>query len=115
MIRESLRQAFTRVLGFLTPVRALLIAAVVAFFWWFILGDQGVYQLRRLIEMQQRLVEDREELNDAIDDLEQEHALLRDPKNLEMVIRQELGFIRPGEIVFEEQQGTENEKPGSSP
>jgi cell division protein FtsB len=31
-----------------------------------------------------------------------EKEMLEDPKNLEMIIRQELGYIRPGEVIYQE-------------
>lgn len=89
-------------LSFLTPIRLLVITCVGAFFWFLILGDQGIYQLRMLLEMKQRLIHERGELNDEIDRLSAEKEMLKDPSKLEMVIRQELGYIRPGEVLFEE-------------
>ena len=92
----------TRLLGFLTPVRALVIVLVVVFFWFLVLGDQGLYQLRRLIEMKGYLTGERQAITEEIDALEKEKVMLENPDTLEMVIRRELGYIRPGEVVFEE-------------
>jgi len=95
-----------RVLNILSPVRLVVVAVVFALFWFLALGDQGIYQLRRILEMRNRLIVERKELNDDIDRLTKERGLLSDPNNLEMVIRKELGYIRPGEIIFEEKNST---------
>lgn len=89
---------------FLTPVRIGVICAVILFFWFFILGDKGIYQLRNLMDMKNRLTAERQKLIEDIDKLSEEKKLLSDPKNLEMVIRKELGYIKPGEMVFEEKK-----------
>ena len=34
--------------------------------------------------------------------LKREYDYLKKPKNLERVIRTELGFIKPGEVIFQE-------------
>ena len=57
--------------------------------------------------MKYALISEREELNDSIDLLQKEKNLLSDPKNLEPVIRKELGYIKPGEILFELKQKTD--------
>jgi cell division protein FtsB len=109
-MKRLITKILTRLVGVLTPARALALALVGIFFWWFILGDQGVYQLRRLIDMKNRLIRERSVLNDDIDSLKQEKELLSDPAKLEMVIRKELGYIRPGEIVFKEKKSTSAEE-----
>lgn len=103
-MKRLFAKILARLVGLLTPARALALAVVGVFFWWFILGDQGVYQLRRLIEMKHRLIKERRALNDDIDRLKHEEELLSDPTKLEMVIRKEMGYIRPGEIVFKEKK-----------
>lgn len=79
-----------------------MMAAVGAFFSFLVLGDKGIYRMQRLLEMKHRLTEERDALNREIDRLTEEKAMLSDPANLEMTIRKELGYIRPGEVVFEE-------------
>jgi len=86
---------------FLTPVRVIVAAIVLCFFWFVVLGDKGIYQLRQLLGMKNRLMTERHTLNDEIDKLSEEKKVLSEPANLEMVIRRELGYIKPGEIVFE--------------
>ncbi len=94
-ITEGLRRV-------LTPVRLVVLIAVVAVFWFLVLGDQGIYQFRQLMEMKHRFEAERLKINEEIDALTRERELLKDPKNLEMIIRSELGYIRPGEMIFEE-------------
>jgi len=89
---------------FLTPIRILVVTSVALFFWFVILGDQGISELRRLFEMKHRLEQERRLLNDDIDRLTEEKKILSDPANLEITIRKELGYIKQGEIVFEERR-----------
>ena len=103
-MKSRFTKAIAALLHFLTPVRIIVIAAIGAFFWFVVLGDQGLYQLRRLLDMRQRLTAERQSLSDDIDRLAQEKELLADPANVETVIRSELGYIKPGEIVFEEKK-----------
>jgi cell division protein FtsB len=101
---KFLAKAFTALFQFLTPLRVFIIAAAAAFFWFVVLGDQGIWRLERLLEMQHTLTAERQSLNDEIDELTQEKEVLADPANLETAIRSELGYIRPGEVLFEEKR-----------
>ncbi len=82
----------------------LLILGVAAFLWFLIFGDQGIYHLNKLSIMKRKLVHQKEMLTKDIERLSREKALLQEPKNLEPYIRKELGFIRPGEIVYQEKE-----------
>jgi len=101
-MKDLFRKMIPRARAVLTPVRAVVVIAVVALFWFLVLGDQGIYQFRQLIEMKHRLLAERTKINEEIDSLTNEREMLKDPENLEMIIRSELGYIRPGEILFEE-------------
>lgn len=87
---------------FITPVRLVVIALVIAFFGFLVAGDQGIAQFRRLMDMKNKLLTERKALNEQIDQLAREREILSNPDNLELIIRKDLGFIRPGEVVFEE-------------
>ncbi|OGQ23377.1 MAG: hypothetical protein A3I05_05430 [Deltaproteobacteria bacterium RIFCSPLOWO2_02_FULL_44_10] len=94
---------FFTMLGIFFSLKRILIAGAVGIFFGFLLlGDQGVYQLTRLLEMKHSLLSKRKELQQKIKELETEQTLLQEPKNLEMVVREELGLIKPGEILFQE-------------
>jgi cell division protein FtsB len=97
-------RAASNALRFMTPLRLVVLAALAALFWIFIMGDQGAYQFRRLLEMRNRLLSERARLNADIDRLSRERDRLSDPENLEMVIRSELGYIKPGDVLFEEKK-----------
>lgn len=92
----------TRLRGAMSPIRLVVLLVVAAVFWFLILGDDGIGQFRQLLEMKQRLTAERAQINREIDRLTRERTLLKDPRNLEMIIRSELGYVRPGEILFEE-------------
>lgn len=74
--------------------------AVLSFLWFAIFGDQGLYQLHKSIKLKKELREDIVRLKDRIEHLKQNKKLLNDKDHLELVIRQELGYVKPGEVVF---------------
>lgn len=87
---------------FFTPTRIGVAVLSGLFFWFLVTGDQGIIKLKRLIEMKSNLRGESEKLNSNIDSLLKKKALLSDPANLELTIRKELGYVRPGEFIFEE-------------
>lgn len=91
------------------PVHILGAAGLIAFFWLLIMGDQGLYRLRQLILFRSELAAQRRMLAKDIQKSDHERHMLEDPKNLEMIIRKELGYIRPGEIIFQEPESHEDE------
>ncbi len=101
-MKRAIPQIKAYLLRVVTPIRLAVIAILIATFWFFVLGDQGIYQFRRLMEMKHRFLIERAKLNEEVDRLSQERRLLKNPDNLEMIIRSELGYIRPGEILYEE-------------
>ena len=79
-----------------------MIFAGVAFFTWFaIFGDQGLYQLHRTNRLKTQLKKDIVDLKEKITELKNKKELLNDPKHLELIIRQELGYVKPDEVVFQ--------------
>ncbi|MFA5186504.1 MAG: septum formation initiator family protein [Patescibacteria group bacterium] len=103
-MNPSVKNAVSAIGRFVSPVRFAAAAAMIGIFLFLILGDKGIYQLRQLAQMKQRLMAERAKLNDDIDKLTREKAMLENPENLESTIRTELGYIKPGEIVFEEKK-----------
>lgn len=87
-----------------TPVRLAVILVAATFLLLLFFGDQGIIQLHKLALMKKQLIEKRTTLKSDIDKLTGEKKLLHDNKHLEFVIRDELGFIRPGEIIFQEKE-----------
>ena len=87
-----------------TPLRVGIILAVSVFLWFLLFGDQGIYQLNKLSRMKDKLANQKDTLKTDIDRLMREKTLLQDPKNLEPVIRRELGYIRPGEVIYQEKE-----------
>ena len=88
--------------GYIRPAHIIGLVAFVVFLWVLIMGDQGLFRLRRLHDLKDDLLTNRQRLSDEIDAKAHEKQLLEDPKNLEMIIRKELGYIRPGEIIYQE-------------
>ncbi len=92
-------------LNIFTPLRMGIIVGMSIFISFLIFGDQGVLQLNKLVYLKNNLVKKRNTLQKNIEDLKNEKKMLHDPKNLELVIRKELGFIKPGEIVYQLKEG----------
>lgn len=90
------------VYNFIRPVHIICVIALVVFLWMLVMGDQGLFRLGQLHELKTDLLNSRQRTSDEIDDKAHEEQLLQDPKNLEMIIRKELGYIRPGEIIYQE-------------
>lgn len=106
-MKFNFKKLHSKILEHLTPVRLVVIFVVGVLFWFFVLGDQGFYKFRRLMSMKHKLTQEQKVLNDEIDSLTKEKEILLDTTKLEPVIRAELGYVRPGEVVFEERT-TEN-------
>lgn len=103
-MKQFIKKIISFVIEFFTPAR-LAVAAVVFIFLGFVaIGDKGIGELRSLMDMKHKLTAERIKLNDDIDKLSKEKEILLDPKNLEMTIRKEMGYIKPGEIVFEKKK-----------
>lgn len=98
---KILQSLFKPIKEFFTPIRIIVTALVIAFFWFMVLGDNGIYQFRKLLEMRTKQLTERQNLNTRIDQLTREKQILQNPEMLEMAIRSELGYVKPGEIVFE--------------
>lgn len=115
-MKERLLYLISSALRVVTPIRLVVILIAISFFWFIALGDQGIYQLRRLVDMKHRLTDKKQALNDEIDQLTNEKIMLQEPANLEPVIRRELGFIKPGEVLFEDKSAAgERAKAGAPP
>ena len=104
-----MKRFFTSIFRVFTPLRIGIALAVAVFLWLLIFGDRGIYQLNKLTLMKKRLLYQKETLTKDIERLTNEKALLQDPKNLEPVIRKELGYIKPGEVIYQEK--TSEQKP----
>lgn len=82
--------------------RAIVIFAGLAVFTWFaVFGEQGLYQLHRTSRLKAQLKKDITSLKEKITELKKKKELLNDPRHLELTIRQELGYVKPDEVVFQ--------------
>lgn len=87
-----------------SPLRVGIILGIAVFLWFLLFGDQGIVELNKLSMMNKKLIYQKETLKTNIEKLTRDKASLSDPKNLEPVIRKELGYIRPGEILYQEKE-----------
>jgi len=78
------------------------IAAVAAAVAVLALTGQAVLKHRRLAVAAQKLADDNDKLREQVTRLRREaRALSGDPAALERAAREELGYVRPGEVVFQ--------------
>ena len=90
----------TAVLGWLLPL-SLLIASIVSV-PLMVLDEQGLPRYRALRDELAEVQRDTERLRADVRSLSREVAALRsDPEAIERIARDELGMVRPGEIVFQ--------------
>ena len=75
-----------------------LVACAFALFAFF--GEQGLFKLHQMNHNEARLEEMIVEIRDENDNLARELEWLKTPKYLEKVVRAELGFLRPDEVVY---------------
>lgn len=101
---NKLPSIVSRTLEIATPTRVMIVAIVVLFFWLLLLGNQGVYQLKKLLLHKNKLTHQKEILIKDISKLKDKREFLLNPEQLEMTIREELGYIKPGEILIQEKK-----------
>lgn len=83
------------------PLQWAMLAVFVAFCWFAVFGNQGLYTYTKLLTTQKALRAEAVMLQAKAEELRREEKLLHDPRYLETIIRQEMGYIRPGEVVFQ--------------
>lgn len=83
------------------PIQWVMMLLFVAFCWFAVFGNQGLYTFYSLRATQQNLIAENGALKARAEELRREEKLLHDPRYLEIIIRQELGYIRPGEVVYQ--------------
>ncbi len=89
----------------------ILIAVIVLFAFLYL---PGLSKLQELRLEEERLSKDLTDLNQRIQKLQEEKDLLQNDQDyLEKVIREELGLVRPGEMVYK--LVPEKEEPPSAP
>ena len=101
-MKKFFANILSKLSSFFTLTRIGVATILALFFWFMVMGDQGVIKFKRLIEMKNNLLAERETLNNDIEVLTKKKILLSNPANLELTIRKELGYVRPGEVIFEE-------------
>ena len=102
----GMKHSFKIIFKIFTPLRVAIILGLGIFFWFLIFGEQGIIELNKLISMRKQLTEQKVTLDKDIKQLSQEKILLNNPKKLELVIRQELGFIKPGEVIYQKKENS---------
>jgi cell division protein FtsB len=91
-------------------IRSIAIVVGLTIFAWFaIFGDMGLYQLHQSIKLKSDVKNQIEAMQKKIEALKENKILLENPKHLELVIRQELGYVKPDEVVFQKMKEKKSE------
>lgn len=98
-IRHLVRRRVNQ--SWLHPAIAVCTALVLIAGWYTVFGDQGVATLRSLRAQLHQREREEGQLREQIRQLELELARLKDPEYLEQVIRAELGYVKPGEHIYQ--------------
>jgi len=85
----------------LNPLQWAMVVLFLIFCWFAVFGNQGLYTYYSLLSTKKHLITEEHNLQARLDSLKLEEKRLHDPNYLEIIIRQELGYIRPGEVVFQ--------------
>lgn len=85
----------------INPIPMLAILLTLVFWWLLIFGDQGLLTWRGLAEKRRELIDQQTRLTEKQRQLEEEMQRLQDPHYVEPIIRRELGYVKPGETVFQ--------------
>lgn len=80
----------------------VICVAAISFLWFAIFGDQGLYHLHKARELGKELKKNITDQKKKIEELGNKKGLLNNPAHLELVIRQELGYVKSGEVVFQQ-------------
>lgn len=90
-----------RLLAEWNPLQWAMVVLFLAFCWFAVFGNQGLYTYYSLQTTKTALIAENEVLHARLEALKREEKRLHDPRYLEIIIRQELGYIRPGEVVYQ--------------
>lgn len=74
--------------------------AAIGFALFAVFGDQGLLKLHQMSKNEQHLEQMMAEVEAENDSLAREIEQLKDPEYLEKVVRNELGYLRPNEVVY---------------
>ena len=85
----------------LNPIQWGMCAVFILFCWFAVFGNQGLYTYYSLQTTKKSLIAENITLHARLMELQREEKLLHEPRYLETIIRQELGYIRPGEVVYQ--------------
>lgn len=90
-----------RVFSIIGPFHIAITALVLILSWYTIFGQQGLYRLVELRKINKGMGVEIASLKNQIEEREGKMALFGDSLYLETVVRQELGYVKPGEVIFQ--------------
>lgn len=93
----------------INPIPIVVVCVSLIFGWQLIFGDQGLLTWRSLARTKADLDAKERAHQTTLRNLQEEATRLEEPAYLEVIIRQELGYVKPGETVYQlpEEEKTE--------
>ncbi len=85
----------------INPIPLAAIGLILIFGWLMIFGDEGLLTLQRLAQTERTLLKTEQELTHRLERRHTEIERLKDPVYLEMLVRKEFGYVKPGETVYQ--------------
>jgi len=95
--------------------RWLWIVGSALFLWLWIFGNQGLYELQKLIHIRQDLQDNRATLEKEKENLKGELKALEGSSYLDHLVRQELGYVKPNEKIVQFQEPPAEGPPAEAP
>ena len=71
-----------------------------AFLWGWTFGEHGLYELEHLLSIKTHLQKQQGDLEKEKTELLAETERLKEPRYVHHLIRKELGYLRPGEVLI---------------
>lgn len=85
----------------INPIPLVAIGLILFFGWLMIFGDEGLLTLQQLRQTERQSLKKEQELTHRLDRLHTEIERLKDPAYLEVLVRKEFGYVKPGETVYQ--------------
>lgn len=101
MYKDILFTKFYKTLHRISPFHIAVALLIAALCWFTIFGNQGLYRLHELKKTNQKMRHEISSLKEQIKDRENQITLFSDPVYLEKIVRQELGYVKPYEVIFQ--------------
>lgn len=90
-----------KAVGAISPFYLVTASLTLFILFFTIFGGQGLIKLGEIKKVNHNMKSEIAFLKDQIKDRERQMKLMEDPVYLETVVRQELGYVKPWEVIFQ--------------